>query len=145
MRPRLEPLALDTSVLVAFFLEEDMLHEEAFKLVELVFEGYFACISAVNVAEIGYVLERVTEDKEFAQNCMHAVCYEMPIDVLPLSWEFMRKLAHLKAVNAISFCDNATLAAANLQSCKALFTREKEIVAKAMRLTGPEIMFLEEL
>ncbi|NOR78297.1 MAG: PIN domain-containing protein [Methanophagales archaeon] len=145
MRPRLEPLALDTSVIVPFFLEEDMLHEEAFKLVESVFEGYFACISAVNVAEIGYVLERVTEDKEFAQNCMHAVCYEMPIDVLPLSWEFMRKLAHLKAVNAISFCDNATLAAANLQSCKALFTREKEIVAKAMRLTGPEIMFLEEL
>jgi len=76
---------------------------------------------------------------------MHAVCYEMPIDVLPLSWEFMRTLAHLKAVNAISFCDNATLAAANLQSCKALFTREKEIVAKAMRLTGPDIMFLEEL
>jgi hypothetical protein len=26
-----------------------------------------------------------------------------------------------------------------------LFTREKEIVAKAMRLSGPEIMFLEEL
>jgi predicted nucleic acid-binding protein len=115
MRPRLEPLALDTSVIVPFFLEEDMLHEEAFKLVESVFEGYFACISAVNVAEIGYVLERVTEDKEFAQNCMHAVCYEMPIDVLPLSWEFMRKLAHLKAVNAISFCDNATLAAMFLE------------------------------
>ncbi len=57
----------------------------------------------------------------------------------------MRKLAHLKAVNAISFCDNATLAAANLRSCKALFTREKEIVAKTMRLTGPEVMFLEEL
>jgi predicted nucleic acid-binding protein len=145
MRTGLEPLALDTSVLVAFFLEEEKLHEKAFKLVELVFEGYFACISAVNVAEIGYVLERVTEDKDFAQNCMHAVCYEMPIDVLPSSWEFMRRLAHLKAVNAISFCDNATLATAKLRSCKALFTREKEIVAKAMRLTGPEIMFLEEL
>jgi len=145
MRPGLEPLALDTSVLVAFFLEEEKLHEKAFRLVEFAFEGSFACISAVNVAELGYVLERVTEDKDFAQNCMHAVCYEMPIDVLPLSWEFMRTLAHLKAVNAISFCDNATLAAANLRSCKALFTREKEIVAKAMRLTGAEIMFLEEL
>lgn len=145
MRPGLEPLALDTSVLVAFFLEEEKLHEKAFRLVEFAFEGSFACISAVNVAELGYVLERVTEDKDFAQNCMHAVCYEMPIDVLPLSWEFMRTLAHLKAVNAISFCDNATLAAANLRSCKALFTREKEIVAKAMRLSGPEIMFLEEL
>jgi predicted nucleic acid-binding protein len=145
MRTALEPLALDTSVLVAFFLEGEKLHEKAFKLVELAFEGFFACISAVNVAEIGYVLERVTEDNDFAQNCMHAVCYEMPIDVLPLSWEFMSTLAHLKAVNAISFCDNATLAAATLQSCKALFTREKEIVAKAMRLSGPEIMFLEEL
>lgn len=57
----------------------------------------------------------------------------------------MRTLAHLKAANAISFCDNATLSAANLRRCKALFTREKEIVAKAMRLTGAEIMFLEEL
>ena len=76
---------------------------------------------------------------------MHAVCYEMSIDMLPLSWEFMSTLAHLKAVKAISFCDNASLAAANHQSCKALFTREKEIVAKAMRLSCPEIMFLEEL
>jgi len=41
--------------------------------------------------------------------------------------------------------DNATLAAATHQSCKALFTRENEIVAKAMRLSSPEIMFLEEL
>jgi hypothetical protein len=57
----------------------------------------------------------------------------------------MSTLAHLKAVNAISFCGNATLAAANLQSCKALFTREKEIVVKAMRLSVPEIMFHEEL
>lgn len=69
----------------------------------------------------------------------------MPIDVLPLSWEFMKTLAHLKAVNAISFCDNATLAVANLRSCKALFTREKEIIAKATRLIGAEILFLEEL
>lgn len=65
-RAGLEPLALDTSVLVAFSLEEEGLHEKAFTLVELAFEGVFACISAVNVAELGYVLERVTEDKDFA-------------------------------------------------------------------------------
>ncbi|NMX20888.1 hypothetical protein C5S30_00280 [ANME-1 cluster archaeon GoMg4] len=145
MRVEREPLAIDTSVLVAFFLEEERLHEKAFMLVDLAFEGFFACTSAVNVAELGYVIERVTEGKDFAQNCMHAVCYEMPIDVLPLSWEFMKTLAHLKAVSAISFCDNATLAAANLRSCKALFTREKEIIAKATRLIGAEILFLEEL
>lgn len=145
MRLRLERLALDTSVLVAFFLDEERLHERAFELIDFVFEGFYACISAVNVAELGYVLERVTEDRDFAQNCMHAVCYEMPLDMLPLSWEFMRTLAHLKAVNAISFCDNATLAAANLRKCKAIFTREKEIVAKAKRLTGAEIVFLEDL
>ena len=84
-------------------------------------------------------------DRETArENCMHEVCYEMPIDMHPVSWAFMSTLAHLKAVNTISFCDNATFAAATLQSCKALFTREKETVAKAMRLSGPEIMFLEE-
>ena len=59
MRTGLEPLALDTSVLVAFFLEGEKLHEKAFKLVELAFEGVFACISAVNVAEIGYVVEEL--------------------------------------------------------------------------------------
>ena len=37
------------------------------------------------------------------------------------------------------------LATADLRSCKALFTREKEIVAKATRLTGADILFLEEL
>ncbi|KAF5416745.1 MAG: hypothetical protein C5S38_02555 [Candidatus Methanophagaceae archaeon] len=66
MKTGLEPFALDTSILVAFFLEEEKLHEKVFTLVDLAFEGFFACISAVNVAELGYVLERVTEDKEFA-------------------------------------------------------------------------------
>ncbi len=65
-RTGLEPLALDTSILVAFSLEEEGLHEKAFTLVDSTFVGFFACISAVNVAELGYVLERVTEDKEFA-------------------------------------------------------------------------------
>ena len=32
-----------------------------------------------------------------------------------------------------------------LSRALALYTREKEIVAKAMRLSGPEILFLEEL
>ncbi len=65
-RAGLEPLALDTSVLVAFFIEGEKLHGKAFKLLELAFVGFFACIPAVNVAELGYVLERVKEDKEFA-------------------------------------------------------------------------------
>jgi len=38
----------------------------------------------------------------------------------------MTTLAHLKAVNAIFFCDNATLAAATHQSCKVLFTRKRK-------------------
>jgi hypothetical protein len=56
----------------------------------------------------------------------------------------MSTLAHLESVKAISFCDSASLAAATHQSCKALFTREKEIAAKAMWLSCPEFMFLEE-
>jgi hypothetical protein len=63
--------------------------------IDSTFDGVFSCISAVNVAELGYVLERVTEDKDFAQNCMPAVCYEMPIDVLPFIlgvYEYTRSL-----------------------------------------------------
>jgi predicted nucleic acid-binding protein len=67
MRTGLEPLALDTSVLVAFSLEEEGLHEKAFTVLDSTFDGVFSCSSAVNVAELGYVLERVTEYKDFAR------------------------------------------------------------------------------
>jgi|Deesub1362A_J573_1020465.scaffolds.fasta_scaffold00172_19 predicted nucleic acid-binding protein len=137
--------ALDTSLLVAFFLEDDKLHAKAVDFVGRIFrqEIDYACVSAINIAEMGYVVERATEDEDYSYNCMFAIYNEMPLDVIPVTWDFITALAHLKAVNAISFCDNATIAAAKLTKSKALFTREKEIVSKA-NITGAEIVFLEE-
>ena len=102
----------------------------------------YACVSGIIIAEMGYVLERATEDEEYAYNCMFAVNQEMPMDVLPLTWEFLTTLAHFKALNPISFCDNATLTAAKLTNSTALFTKEKELVAKKP-IIGAEITFLE--
>jgi len=122
------------------------LHEKAAKTLDRIFkqEIEYACVSAVNIAEMGYVIERATQDEDYAYNCMYAVFNEMPLDVINLSWDFITTLAHFKAVNAISFCDNATITAASLTKSKALFTREKEIVTKA-KVVGAEIVFLEEL
>lgn len=132
--------------MVAFFLEDGKLHKKAVNILDMVFrqEIGYACISSINIAEMGYVIERATQDEDYAYNCMYAVFNEMPLDVISLSWDFITALAHFKAVNAISFCDNATITAASLTRSKALFTKEKEIVTKA-KVVGAEVMFLDDL
>jgi len=136
---------LDTSLLVAFFLREDKLHGKAVSLTDRILgqDVEYACVSAVNVAELGYVVERATGDEDYSYNCMFSVFSDMPVDVLPLTWDFITTLAHLKAVNPVPFCDNATITAAKLTRSKALFTQEKEI--KGRRIVGAEVVFLEEI
>ncbi len=139
-------MALDTSILVAFFIKEDKHHEEAFKVINDIIERKteYGCFSAINLAEMGYVIERVTDDEEYAYNCMYSGSNELSLDIIPLSWDFITNIAHLKAKNAISFCDNATITAARLTKSKAVFTKEKEIVQKST-IEGAEIVFLDEI
>lgn len=139
-------VALDTSVLVAFFLPADELHEKAKKLIDKIIksEVEYSCVSVINIIELGYVLERVV-DKDFAYNSMYAVMYEMPVDIVEVTWDFIVSHSHLKASNPISFCDNATIASAELTSSIPLFTKEKEVVIKAKKLKGPKIQFLEDV
>lgn len=138
--------AIDTSVLVAFFLEEDKFHKKSVTFMDKIFNNEidYACLSAINISETGYVIERATNNENYAYNCMYSLYNEIPVDIITLSWDFIVTLAHLKAINPISFCDNATIAAANLTRSKALFTREKEFVGKS-KITGSEIVFLEDI
>jgi hypothetical protein len=70
----------------------------------------------------------------------------MNLDIIDFTWDFLVTLAHLKAINPISFCDNATLTAASLTQSEALFTKEKEIISKEMdRIKGAKILFLEDI
>ena len=54
--------AIDTSIFVAFFLEEDKFHEKSVKFMEKLFNNEidYACLSAINIAETGYVIERAS-------------------------------------------------------------------------------------
>jgi predicted nucleic acid-binding protein len=141
-------VAIDSSVLVGYFIDSDKIHAAGLKLVDSILAGEieYACVSKVTLAETGYVIERITNDETFAYNCMYTITNDFGLDVLEFSWEFMITLAHLKAVNPISFCDNATLAAAKLTHSSALFSKEKEIVARDKgKLQGAGIVFVEDL
>lgn len=141
-------LALDTSVLVAFFVPSDANHARAEALVNEILTGQleYACLSYINVAEMGYVLERIFDSQTYAYHCMMAAVHDLGADVLDVSWDFLTALAHLKAVNSISFCDNATIASASLTLSSALFAREKELVARNReQIQGAEILFLDEI
>ncbi|HMF34932.1 MAG TPA: PIN domain-containing protein [Candidatus Lokiarchaeia archaeon] len=141
-------LALDTSFLVAFFVPSDASHAAAETLVNEILNGHveYACMSYLNVAEMGYILERIFDSQTYAYHCMMAAVHDLSADVLDVSWDFLTTLAHLKAVNPISFCDNATIASAALTDSAALFIREKEIVARSReRIQGAEVLFLDEI
>ncbi|MEX2681630.1 MAG: PIN domain-containing protein [Candidatus Sigynarchaeota archaeon] len=140
-------VAVDSSVLVGYFIDSDKAHPLGVKLVDSILDGgiEYACVSKITIAETGYVLERKTGDETFAYNCMHAITHDLGFDVLEFTWEFMVNLSHLKAVNPISFCDNATLVAAKLTNSRALFSKEKEIVEKQRsKLQGAGITFIDE-
>ncbi len=140
--------AIDTSILVAFFLPEDRLHIRAKNLINKILSGEieYACVSIVNIAEMGYVLERSTQNQEYSYNSIAAAYSSLNLDVITFSWDFLTTLSHLKAINPISFCDNATLTAAKLSHSPALFTKEREIVFKLKdKLKGEEILFIEDL
>jgi len=141
-------LALDTSVLVAYFLEEDKLHSKALALMNKILsnEIEYVCIGKINLAEIGYILERATNDSNFVYNCLFSTLNEMNLDIIDSTWDFLIVQAHLKAINTISFCDNATLAAASLTQSEALFTKEKEIISKEKdQIKGAKLIFLEDI
>ncbi len=77
---------------------------------------------------------------------MEIVLKNLNLEIIELTWDFMKERAHLKAINAISFCDNATLAAANVTGSVPVFLREKELITKKKEsLVGPPIRFLDEL
>jgi predicted nucleic acid-binding protein len=140
--------ALDTSVLVAYFLPEDPWNEHATNLLQQILDGTieYCCVSKINIAEAGYVLERATESRDYAINAMAAITGEFGLDVLDLTWDFMITLAHLKALNSIAFCDNATLAAGNLTKAQAIFSKEREIMQKSRnQIKGAKIVFLDEI
>ena len=140
--------ALDTSVMVAFFVPSDANHTRAESLVDEVLSGQleYACISYINVAEMGYVIERIFDSQTYAYHCMMAAVHDLGADVLDVSWDFLTALAHLKAINPISFCDNATIASASLTNSSALFIREKEIIARNReQIQGAEVLFLDEI
>ncbi|MCD6513914.1 MAG: PIN domain-containing protein [Candidatus Odinarchaeota archaeon] len=139
--------ALDTSVFVAFFLREDKYHNLSKRLIDKLFTGKigYACTSVINIAETGYVIERVTDDENYAYSCMYAIYNDIPIDIINVTWDFITTLAHFKAKNPISFCDNATLTAAYIRRCKAVFTKEKEIITRKRNIIGAEIAFIDEL
>ncbi|MBN2151566.1 MAG: PIN domain-containing protein [Candidatus Lokiarchaeota archaeon] len=141
-------VALDSSVLVGYFIDSDSIHAHAVRLIDKILDGTasYACVSKITVAETGYVLERKTKDETFAYTSMHALTNDLRLDVLDLTWEFTITLSHLKAINPVSFCDNATITAARLTNSSAVFTKEKEILAREKgRLQGASILFLEEL
>ena len=141
-------VALDTSIFVAFYLPEDKLHLSAKNLIDRIIsrEISYACISKIILAEIGYILERITQDKEYVSNCLYSTMLHLSLDVIDLTWDFIVNLAHLKAVNPISFCDNATLTAAKLTSSDEIFKKEKEIIdRKKSKIQGAKIIFLEDL
>jgi len=139
--------AIDTSVFVAFFLRDDEYHNVAKKLIDELFTGKveYACTSVINIAEAGYVIEKATDNENYAYSCMYAIYNDIPIDIVTVTWDFITTLAHFKAKNPISFCDNATLAAAYIRRCKAAFTKEKEIITKKKNIVGAEIVFIDEL
>ena len=140
-------IALDSSVLVGYFVDDDPLHDMAMQLMEKNLNGEieYACVSKITIAELGYVIERKMSDAGFTYNCMHSTANDLALDVIDVTWEFILALAHLKAVNVISFCDNATLTAAKLTNGEAIFSKEKEIVLKAKdKLHGAGIIFLDE-
>jgi len=140
-------ITIDSSVLVGYFIDQDHLHDMAMQLIEKVLNGEieYACVSKIAIAELGYVIERKTSDAAFTYNCIHSTANDLALDVIDVSWEFIIALAHLKAVNAISFCDNATLTTAKLTNGEALFSKEKEIVLKDKdKLQGAGILFLED-
>jgi len=140
--------ALDSSVLVGYFIDSNKVHAPAVRLIDNILDGTvsYACVSKITVAETGYVLERKTNDENFAYTCMHALTNDLRLDVLDLTWELTIILSHLKAINPVSFCDNATITAAKLTNSNALFTKEKEILAREKgKLQGASILFLEEL
>ena len=57
----------------------------------------------------------------------------------------MINLSHLKAVNPVSFCDNATLTSAKTTNSRAIFTKEKELVERERgKIQGACITFLDE-
>ena len=140
-------IAIDSSVLVGFYLQEDTFHNQAVELFDAIIneEVSYACTSLVNVAEMGYVLERATNDELYAVNCIKSILEDLPIEIIPFEKKFAIKLAHFKAQNAISFCDNATITAANMTESSAVFTKEKEVVDKIDDLIGAEILFLEDM
>lgn len=140
-------IAIDTSVLVGLYLPEDKYHSESMSLMNKVIDNSFesACTSILNIAEMGWVIERATEDEEYAVNCMLSVLEDLPLEILYLEWDFVKALAHYKANNSISLCDNATIVCASIKDGKAIFTREKEIIDKLHDLIGAEIVFLEDM
>jgi predicted nucleic acid-binding protein len=140
-------IAVDSSVLVGYFIDSDKTHSLGVKLVDKILDGgiEYACVSRITIAETGYVIERKTGDEIFAYNCMHAMVNDLGFDVLEFTWEFMVNLSHLKAVNPISFCDNATITAAKVTNSRALFSKEKEIVVREKsKLQGAGITFIDE-
>ncbi len=95
---------------------------------------------------MGYILECLTHDTEYAHNSIYSVSQYLNLEILDVSWDFVTTLAHLKANNPFSFCDNATLAAAQFTHATAIFTREKELLArKKAKIVGPEVQLLEDL
>ncbi len=140
-------IAVDSSVLVGYFIDTDKVHPLGVKLVDKILDGgiEYACVSKIAIAETGYVIERKTGDETFTYNCTHAIANDLGFDVLEFTWEFMVNLAHLKAVNPVSFCDNATITAAKVTNSRALFSKEKEIVVREKgKLQGAGITFLDE-
>jgi len=140
--------AIDTSVLVASLVTTDKLHGRAKVFMNKIQAGEieYGCVSRITLAEMGYILERLTHDAEYAHNSIYSFSQYLNLEILDVTWDFITTLAHLKAINPISFCDNATLAAAQLTNAIALFTKEKAIVTRnKSKLTGPEIVFLEDL
>jgi len=140
-------IALDTSILVGFYLQEDTFHNQAMELFDAIINKKitYACTSLINIAEMGYVIERATDDELYSVNCILSVLEDLPLDIIPFEREFILKLAHFKAQNAISFCDNATITSANLTASSAVFTKEEEVVNKLDDLIGADILFLEDI
>jgi predicted nucleic acid-binding protein len=113
----------------------------------MILDGSFeyACVSKISVAETGYILERKTNDGMFAYNCMIAMINDLTLDVLDISWEFIIDLAHAKAINSFSFCDNVTITAAKQSNSQALFSKEKEIINKGRTTWKVHQFFLSKI
>ncbi len=95
---------------------------------------------------MGYILKRLTLDAEYAHNRIYSFSQYLNLEILDVTWDLVTTLAHLKANNPISFCDNTTLAAAQLTHATAILTREKELIARnKAKIIEPEVQFLEDL